>query len=180
MRTAFRAIATALALSLLSAAGFAATEGEYDDPHNDVGDTESLQRGARYFVNYCLGCHSAQYVRYNRVAADLGISEEELVENLMFTGERPFDTMTIAMRPEDAERWFGVEQRHGLHLLFPARILCESRTPDRRRQRRAAGHGDAPCAVGIAGRAERRVLDGRKRYGTFRAFRAGHGRTTFE
>jgi ubiquinol-cytochrome c reductase cytochrome c1 subunit len=76
--------------------------------NNDVADTASLQRGAKYVVNYCLGCHSAQYVRYNRVAADLGLTEDQLVENLMFTGERPFDTMDNAMRDEDAMRWFGV------------------------------------------------------------------------
>ncbi|HEX9877486.1 MAG TPA: cytochrome c1 [Gammaproteobacteria bacterium] len=75
---------------------------------NDVGDIASLQRGAKFFVNYCLGCHSAQYVRYNRIAADLGLTEDQLVENLMFTGQRPFDTMDIAMRKEDAVRWFGV------------------------------------------------------------------------
>lgn len=99
----------AVALCAVPALSSAQHGSEYDHPHNDVSDTQSLQRGARYFVNYCLGCHSAQYVRYNRVAEDLGISEEELTENLMFTGERPFDTMQIAMRPEDAERWFGVE-----------------------------------------------------------------------
>jgi ubiquinol-cytochrome c reductase cytochrome c1 subunit len=109
MKTILRIWLAALLLSTIPVSSFAVTEGEYDEPHNDVADTESLQRGARYFVNYCLGCHSAQYVRYNRVAEDLGISEEELTENLMFTGERPFDTMTNAMRPEDAERWFGVE-----------------------------------------------------------------------
>ncbi|HSG66527.1 MAG TPA: cytochrome c1, partial [Gammaproteobacteria bacterium] len=76
--------------------------------NNDVADTASLQRGAKYVVNYCLGCHSAQYVRYNRVAADLGLTEEQLIENLMFTGERPFDVMESAMRDEDAVRWFGV------------------------------------------------------------------------
>jgi ubiquinol-cytochrome c reductase cytochrome c1 subunit len=79
------------------------------DPANtDVGDIESLQRGAKYFVNYCLGCHSAEYVRYNRVGTDLGLSDAQLVENIMFTGERPFDTMTNAMTPEDAALWFGV------------------------------------------------------------------------
>jgi ubiquinol-cytochrome c reductase cytochrome c1 subunit len=100
-----------LPILLILAAGtaFAATEGEYDQPHNDVSDTASLQRGFRYFVNYCLGCHSAQYVRYSRVAADIGISEQQLIDNLMFTGERPSDTMVNAMRPEDANRWFGVE-----------------------------------------------------------------------
>ena len=108
MKTLVRASFAALVL-MAPFSGFAQHDSEYELPHNDVGDTASLQRGARYFVNYCLGCHSAQYVRYNRVAEDLGISEDELTQNLMFTGERPFDTMTIAMRPEDAERWFGVE-----------------------------------------------------------------------
>jgi ubiquinol-cytochrome c reductase cytochrome c1 subunit len=109
MRTMVRAWVAALAMCAMSVVAMAATEGEYDEAHNDVSDTASLQRGARYFVNYCLGCHSAQYVRYNRVAEDLGISEEDLVENLMFTGERPFDTMTNSMPREDAARWFGVE-----------------------------------------------------------------------
>ena len=76
---------------------------------NDVSNQASLQRGARNFVNYCLGCHSAKYVRYNRLAQDLGLSEEQVIENLMFTGERPFDTMQIAMQPADAQRWFGVQ-----------------------------------------------------------------------
>ena len=98
----------AMVAVLLAGSAFAATEGEYDQPHNDVSDTASLQRGARYFVNFCLGCHSAQYVRYSRVAADLGLSEQQLVANLMFTGERTFDTMVNSMRPEDANRWFGV------------------------------------------------------------------------
>ncbi len=79
------------------------------EPANtDISDVASLQRGAKYFVNYCLGCHSAQYVRYNRLGADLGLTEAQLVENIMFTGERPFDTMTNSMTAEDAARWFGV------------------------------------------------------------------------
>jgi len=76
--------------------------------NNDVTDIESLQRGAKYFVNYCLGCHSAEYVRYNRLGEDLGLTEDELIENLMFSGESPFDMMSNAMRPGDAARWFGV------------------------------------------------------------------------
>ena len=67
-----------------------------------------MQRGVKYFVNYCMGCHSAKYVRYNRLAEDLQITEDQLVQNIMFTGEQPFDTMSIGMRPEDATRWFGV------------------------------------------------------------------------
>ncbi len=79
------------------------------EPANtDVSDLAALQRGAKYFVNYCFGCHSAQYVRYNRLAADLGLTDAQLVENLMFTGERPFDMMTNAMTDEDAAAWFGI------------------------------------------------------------------------
>lgn len=74
---------------------------------NDINSTASLQRGARNFANYCLGCHSLQYMRYNRVGQDLGISEEQLQANLMFTGERPFDTIVSAMPAADAEAWFG-------------------------------------------------------------------------
>jgi len=75
--------------------------------NNDVSNTSSLQRGARNFVNYCMGCHSAQYVRYNQLAKDLQISEDQLVNNLMFAGGKPHDRMEIAMPEADAERWFG-------------------------------------------------------------------------
>jgi ubiquinol-cytochrome c reductase cytochrome c1 subunit len=75
--------------------------------HNDVSNVGSLQRGARNFVNFCSGCHSAQYVRYNRLAQDLQISEAQLIANLMFAAEKPQETMTIAMRPDDSRRWFG-------------------------------------------------------------------------
>ncbi|MGB1541662.1 MAG: cytochrome c1 [Cycloclasticus sp.] len=68
----------------------------------------SLQRGAKYFVNYCLSCHSAKQLRYSRMGKDLGISPELVELNLMFTGEKIFDGMTISMRPKDAEKWFGV------------------------------------------------------------------------
>ncbi len=73
----------------------------------DVANIPSLQRGARNFVNYCMGCHSAKFVRYNRLARDLDLSEQQVIDNLMFTGERPFDTMQIAMPAEQARTWFG-------------------------------------------------------------------------
>lgn len=76
--------------------------------NNDLGNIASLQRGARHFVNYCSGCHSAKYVRYNRLAHDLRLTEDQLMTNLMFAAEKPHETMTIAMPPADAERWFGV------------------------------------------------------------------------
>lgn len=75
--------------------------------NNDVSNTNSLQRGARNFVNYCMGCHSAKYVRYNQLARDLQISEDQLVNNLMFAGGKPHDRMEIAMPEGDSTRWFG-------------------------------------------------------------------------
>lgn len=101
------AIAATAALGVsgnAAAAGGAANSGHVDV---DVGNVASLQRGARNFVNYCMGCHSAKYVRFNRLAADLQISEKQLIDNLMFAAEKPTETMTIAMREDDARRWFG-------------------------------------------------------------------------
>jgi ubiquinol-cytochrome c reductase cytochrome c1 subunit len=98
----------ALVLGLtVAGAAIAQEEAELEPANNNIANTASLQRGAKYFVNYCLGCHSAKYVRYNRLAQDLQLTEDQLVKNLMFTGERPFDTMSIAMKPEDSARWFG-------------------------------------------------------------------------
>lgn len=76
--------------------------------NNDVANAASLQRGARNFVNYCQGCHSAKYVRYNQLARDLGMTEQQVIDNLMFGAARPTETMDIAMRPADGERWFGI------------------------------------------------------------------------
>ena len=90
---------------------------------NDVGNKASLQRGARNFMNYCSGCHSAQYVRYNRVAADLDIAEPELKANLMFTGVRSSDTIRSAMPPEDARKWFG-------NAPPDLSLIARSRSPD--------------------------------------------------
>jgi len=72
-----------------------------------VSDQASLQRGARLFVNYCQGCHSAKYQRYNRLAQDLGLSEDEVKQNLMFTTDKIGNTMDIAMKPSDSGKWFG-------------------------------------------------------------------------
>jgi ubiquinol-cytochrome c reductase cytochrome c1 subunit len=103
--------ASLLAASLIAGTALAAggASGLSAKAGNDVGNVASLQRGARNFVNYCLGCHSAQYVRYNRLAEDLQITEQQLIDNLMFAAEKPTETMKIAMRPGDAERWFGIQ-----------------------------------------------------------------------
>lgn len=85
-----------------------ASEGEsYPHAGNDPYNQASLQRGARNFMNYCSGCHSAKFVRYNRLAQDLGIPEAELKANLMFTSDKVADTIKSSMSPDDARAWFG-------------------------------------------------------------------------
>lgn len=74
---------------------------------NDVGDVASLQRGARNFVNYCMGCHSAKYIRYNKLQEALQLTEEQVVENLMFAATKVDEMMVSAMPADDAGRWFG-------------------------------------------------------------------------
>ncbi|WP_406672163.1 cytochrome c1 [Natronospira sp.] len=76
--------------------------------NNDVTNLASLQRGARYYMNYCLGCHSLEYKRYQRIADDLELPEDLALENLAFTGDELADMVKIAMPPEDAEDWFGM------------------------------------------------------------------------
>ena len=69
-------------------------------------DPVSLQRGAQVYVNYCLGCHSAAYMRYNRLQ-DLGLTEQQIRDNLIFTGAKVGELMKIAMDPRDSKEWFG-------------------------------------------------------------------------
>ena len=73
----------------------------------DANDYASLQRGARTFVNSCLNCHSANYMRYNRLK-DIGLTEAQIKDNLLFAGDKVGDTMSVAMNPKDAKKWFGV------------------------------------------------------------------------
>ncbi len=73
----------------------------------DINDVQSLQRGARDFMNYCSGCHSLQYLRYSRMAEDLRIPPAELKANLMFTSTKPLDHIKSAMPAADAVNWFG-------------------------------------------------------------------------
>jgi ubiquinol-cytochrome c reductase cytochrome c1 subunit len=101
---------TTLVAALALVAGFAGASGRDDirlepAPINRL-DNESLQRGARTFVNYCLNCHSAKYMRYN-VLTRIGLSEEQIKDNLILTGAKIADPMTIAMTPAEAKAWFG-------------------------------------------------------------------------
>jgi ubiquinol-cytochrome c reductase cytochrome c1 subunit len=70
-------------------------------------DQASLQRGARHFVNYCLNCHSAGYMRYNRLQ-DIGLTNQQILDNLVFTGAKVGDLMKIGMDASDGKQWFGV------------------------------------------------------------------------
>ena len=74
------------------------------DPHDAI----SIQRGARVFVNYCLNCHAANAMRYNRLT-DLGLSEQQIKQNLLFTADKVGDPMTISASRKDQRQWFGVE-----------------------------------------------------------------------
>jgi len=82
--------------------------GDLDHAGSNVFDQASVQRGAALFVNYCMGCHSAQYVRYQHLVNDLDLSEEEVLGYLAFGEQELSDYLLTAMRDEDAEEWFGV------------------------------------------------------------------------
>ncbi len=94
---------------LVSPALLASGGGEnLDSVYINLADKGSLRRGAHTFVNYCLSCHAASYMRYERMAADLEIDTPTLVDNLMFATDKPGELMTINMASEDAKAWFGV------------------------------------------------------------------------
>lgn len=95
-------------LALLPAGAASAAAGvQLMQAHVDPTDRKSLQRGARTFVNYCLGCHAAAFMRYNRLGRDLGVSEKVLRENFMFGTDRPGAAMTTALSRSEAEKYFG-------------------------------------------------------------------------
>ena len=101
-----------LLLSLILSLGFvtsaqAASAGiQWDKAPNMLNDKASLQNGAKLFVNYCLNCHSAAYMRYNRLQ-DIGLTEKQIKENLLFTTDKVGETMKAAIDPKQAKEWFG-------------------------------------------------------------------------
>jgi ubiquinol-cytochrome c reductase cytochrome c1 subunit len=103
MRAIFALTVTFVSISAFAAGGGAELEKSGIDPDN----LNSLQRGARNFMNYCSGCHSAKYVRFNTIGKYLELSDQQLIDNLMFNAEKTFETINVSMRPADAERWFG-------------------------------------------------------------------------
>jgi ubiquinol-cytochrome c reductase cytochrome c1 subunit len=101
-----------LLLTLISAlafatGAFASEEGPaWDKAPNNVNDLPALQNGAKLFVNYCLSCHSASFMRYNRLR-DIGLSEQQIKDNLLFATDKVGDTMKAAIDPKQAKDWFG-------------------------------------------------------------------------
>ena len=95
-------------LVLAATQGFAAGGAALEHADIDPGNIASLQRGARNFMNYCSGCHSAQYVRFSTIGRDLELSDEQLSENLMFNAEKTFETINVSMPDAASSRWFGV------------------------------------------------------------------------
>ena len=106
MKTSIK-IKLALASTLLSFNLFAAGDLHLDHANTDISDTASLQNGAKLFMNYCSGCHAIGFMRYNRIAQDLNLSDSLVAEHLMFAGEKPGETITTAMPKEGAAKWFG-------------------------------------------------------------------------
>ena len=107
-------LATALLCFAVAPVAYSAAEKEPNlDANVDVNDKVSLARGAKYYANFCMGCHSLEFSRYNRVAADLGLTEAD-IKPLIFTRDdddnihKPGALMVNALRTKDAVRWFGI------------------------------------------------------------------------
>jgi len=97
-----------ISLALLPFAVMASSGGgpELHKANIDLNNHAAIQRGAKMFVNYCMGCHSAKYVRY-KLFTEVGLTEDDIKNNLMFTDGKVGDLMKIAMPEEDAAKWFG-------------------------------------------------------------------------
>ena len=92
---------------LISISVFAAEGGDKLQAGNDLGDRASLQRGAQLYMNNCSGCHSLKYMRYSRMAEDLGLTEDEVMKNLNFTGAKFGEQVQVSMPAAGGEKWFG-------------------------------------------------------------------------
>ncbi|AJP48277.1 cytochrome C [Rugosibacter aromaticivorans] len=101
---------SSLFISLLFAPLLALASGaelHLDRAPDRSGDKAALQNGAKVFVNYCLNCHSASYMRYNRLK-DIGLTDQQIKDNLLFTADKVGEQMSVAMRRDEAKEWFGV------------------------------------------------------------------------
>lgn len=126
-----RLFCASISLAMISIISLASTVA-IESVSIDVKNKEQLQRGAKLFMNYCSGCHSLKYMRYNRMAEDLGLTDfagkinKNLLNNLVFTQAALYDPIQIAMPPEDAKQWFGIippdlslsARERGAHWLY--------------------------------------------------------------
>ena len=103
-------LALAWALTLATGPAQAAEGGIPWDrfPQERMNDMAALQNGAKLFANYCLNCHGAEFVRYNRLR-DIGLTEEQIEKNLIFTGAKVGDTMKVHLDAKEAKDWFGAQ-----------------------------------------------------------------------
>jgi ubiquinol-cytochrome c reductase cytochrome c1 subunit len=102
-------IITLLLFCVLSVNGYASETVELQTADIDLSDKESLQRGAKSFVTYCLGCHSIKYMRYKRLAEDFGLNEKKMLTQIAPQNASIYDKMFTAMNKHDAEKWFGIQ-----------------------------------------------------------------------
>lgn len=106
MQRLFSGFLLGLALAVAPAA-MAATEGALPASNANLADTDSLQNGAKIFFNYCSGCHSLSLMRYSRIAEDLQLSQDQVMQNLNFTGANFGERIPASMNPVDGKAWFG-------------------------------------------------------------------------
>ena len=102
MKTILSTLLFLLSLNVYASSGVA-----LESPDIDLADNLSLERGAKHYVTYCLGCHSAKHIRYKRIAIDLHLDEGEILKNVAPLGAGIYDQMHSAMNGHDAEKWFG-------------------------------------------------------------------------
>lgn len=126
MKKILLALGLALIAPLAGAAGVAIQMDRF--PEERVRDPAALQNGARLFANYCLGCHSAAMMRWNKLR-DIGLEDRQIKDFLIFGNQKVGDTMTIAMTPADAKRWFG-KQPPDLSVIARARTSFDYSGPD--------------------------------------------------
>ncbi len=98
-----------LLLLTLSFGAIANEEIELQSANIDLSNNESLQRGAKNFVTYCLGCHSAKHIRYLRIAIDVGADPQKVLKDIAPEGASIYDQLHSAMNKHDAEKWFGTQ-----------------------------------------------------------------------
>ena len=107
MKKTMRSFVAMFALLAATTGAFANSEGlAWDKAPNKVNDLAALQNGAKLFVNYCLNCHSAAFMRFNRLK-DIGLTDQQIKDNLLFTTEKVGETMKAAIDPKQAKEWFG-------------------------------------------------------------------------